>query len=339
MHTVKEFDGSSRDVITDRGDAGRRLDLVLRRHLADVAVATRTQIQAWIENGQVRVDGTPVRRVATRARSGARVSVVLPVRAARLGVTAEALPLDVVYEDDYLLAIDKPAGMVVHPGYRHTTGTLLNALFARARGWTAGQRPSLVGRLDRLTSGLVIVAKTAAVHAALQRARESPATERDYLAVVYGRVNARGAVNFRLASDAHQRQRVVVSAVHGSASLTRFERLAHVAARRAGLSLLRCRLVTGRRHQIRVHLAASGWPLVGDPDYGEPRWARILETTLADTVKAFSRQALHSWRTTFVHPVTCERLMLEAPVPEDLERLLVTTHLREFCRQPDGCRW
>jgi 23S rRNA pseudouridine1911/1915/1917 synthase len=326
----------SRNVITDRGDAGRRLDLVLRRHLADIAGATRTQIQVWIENGQVSVNGRPVRRVATRASSGARLSVVLPDRAVRIGMTAEDLPLDVLYEDDHLLAVNKPAGMVVHPGYRHPTGTLLNALLWRARGWTGGQRPSLVGRLDKLTSGLVVVAKTATVHASIQRARESTASKREYLAVVYGRVKARGAVDFRLASDPHQRRRVVVSSVHGVASLTRFERLAHVAAPHAGMSFLRCRLLTGRRHQIRVHLAASGWPLVGDPDYGEPRWARILDTTLADTVRAFPRQALHSWRAMFTHPVTRERLMLEAPVPEDFERLLVTTHLHEFGRHACG---
>ena len=103
---------ASRDVVTDRGDAGRRLDLVLRRHLADVAVATRTQIQVWIENGQVRVDGQPVRRVATRARSGAHVSILLPDRAPRIGVTAEDLALDVLYEDDHLLAVNKPAGIL-----------------------------------------------------------------------------------------------------------------------------------------------------------------------------------------------------------------------------------
>src|SRR5881392_503794 len=110
---------SVRTVITDRGDAGRRLDLVLRRHLADLGLATRTQIQAWIENGQVSVDGRPVRRVATRAASDARVSIVLPGGGVRPDPAPEDLPLDVVYEDDHLIAIDKPAGMVVHPGYRH----------------------------------------------------------------------------------------------------------------------------------------------------------------------------------------------------------------------------
>jgi 23S rRNA pseudouridine1911/1915/1917 synthase len=319
-----------RTIITDRGDAGRRLDLVLRRHLADLGLATRTQIQAWIENGQVNIDGRPVHRVATRATSGARVSIVLPNHEARPQPTAEDLPLDIVYEDDHLLAIDKPAGMVVHPGYRHTAGTLLNALLWRARGWRKGERPSLVGRLDRLTSGLVIVAKTAAVHAAMQRVRQAAASHREYLAIVYGRAKPRGAVEFRLAADPSRRRTVVVAPAHGAACLTRFDRLGHVAAPNVGLSLLRCRLVTGRRHQIRVHLAASGWPLVGDPDYGEPRWTRIVDMMLADTVRAFPRQALHSWRATFVHPVTHERLVLEAPVPADVAGLLAASGLREF---------
>jgi 23S rRNA pseudouridine1911/1915/1917 synthase len=319
------------EFIADRGDAGRRLDLVLRRHLTSMDTATRTRVQSWIENGQVTVNARPVRRVATRAALGDVVAVALPDEAPRPAMAAEDVSLNVLYEDDHLLALDKPAGVVVHPTYKHSAGTVMNALLWRARGWPATQRPSLVGRLDKLTSGIVVVAKTAAVHAILQRT--SASHEKDYLAVVYGRVNvARGQIDLRLGRDRGDRRRVVASATAGAASLTRFERLARVDAPRAGLSLLRCRLASGRTHQIRVHLAARGWPLVGDPAYGEPRWSQVSDPTLAAVLLAFPRQALHAWRVALTHPVTHDRLLLEAPVPTDLEDLLTVSGLSPVFR-------
>ena len=283
-------------------------------------------MQRWIENGHVTVNGSLVRRAAARAALGDVVAVTLPTRdehAPRRVMEAEDVRLDILHEDDHLLALDKPAGLVVHPTYKHTAGTLMNALLWYAREWPSGQRPSLVGRLDKLTSGIIIVAKTAALHAALQRELASSASEKDYLAVVYGRVNvARGEIGLRLGRDRGDRRRVVASATVGASSLTRFERLARVAAPRAGLSLVRCRLATGRTHQIRVHLAARGWPLVGDLTYGEPRWSQVTDATLAAALRTFPRQALHAWRVAVVHPITRERLLLEAPVPSDIEALL-----------------
>jgi 23S rRNA pseudouridine1911/1915/1917 synthase len=320
-----------RILIADRGDAGRRLDLVLHRHLTNVERATRTRVQAWIENGQVTVNGTPVCRVAARAALGDVMTVALPDAGPRPAMAAEDVRLDVLYEDDHLLALDKPPGVVVHPTYKHMERTVLNALLWHARGWPATQRPSLVGRLDKLTSGIVVVAKTAAAHAALQRT--SISSEKDYLAVVYGRVNvAHGQIDLRLGRDPSDRRRVVASATVGAPSLTRFERLARVAAPRAGLSLLRCRLATGRTHQVRVHLAARGWPLVGDPVYGEPRWSQVIDPALAATLVAFGRQALHAWRVVVTHPVSHDRLFLEAPVPLDFEGLLTASGLSPLFR-------
>ena len=322
----------------DRGDAGRRLDLVVRRHLTGVEAATRTRVQAWIERGHVSVNGAPVRRVSTRTALGDVVTVVLPAGTAesRAPMAAENVTLDVLYEDGHLLALDKPAGVVVHPTHAHGSGTVLNALLWHARDWPAGQRPSLAGRLDKLTSGILLIAKDAAVHAALQR---TP-IEKDYLAVVYGRVNvASGQIDLRLGRDRGDRRRVVASENVGAPSLTRFERLARVAAPRAGLSLLRARLVTGRTHQIRVHLAARGWPIVGDPVYGEPRWAHVTNAALAAMLREFPRQALHAWRMGFVHPVTRVQLALEASVPRDLEDLLLASGLsREFRNSLDRGR-
>ena len=317
-----------RQLTADRGDVGRRLDLVVRRHLLDLDTATRTRVQKWIEGGQVSVNDHVVRRVSTRAALGDVLRVVLPDEPPKRAAAAEDTELRVLFEDSYLLAIDKPAGVVVHPTYRHVQGTLLNALLWRARHWPAPARPSFIGRLDKQTSGVVLVAKTAAVHAAMQRIMAASASEKDYLAVVLGRVNvSRGAIELRLGRQPGDRRRVVASRTEGAASLTRFERLARVAAPRAGLALLRCRIVTGRMHQIRVHLAARGWPIVGDEKYGSQDDRRISDPALAAAVRGFPRQALHAWRVAFAHPITRQRVQIEAPVPEDLDALLRVTGL------------
>ena len=316
-----------RHLVADRGDAGHRLDLVLRRHLTDVRAASRTRVQRWIETGLVTVNGAAVRRVSSRVAFGDDVRIDLPDGADRppARAAAEDIGLSILYEDDHLLAIDKPAGMVVHPTYKHAEGTTLNALLWHARGWPAGDRPSLVGRLDKLTSGVVLVAKRASVHRALQRAMASADSEKSYLAVVHGRVNAaRGDIDLRLGPDASDRRRMVASLTRGQPSLTRFERV----ARGAEVTLLRCRLVTGRTHQIRVHLAARGWPLVGDPVYGDAARDARRGGALVETLHAFPRQALHAWRVAFVHPVTHARVTIEAPIPRDLADLLVATGLR-----------
>ena len=237
--------------------------------------------------------------------------------------------MDILYEDDHLLAVNKPAGTVVHPSYKNVAGTLLDALRAYSHDWPDDQRPSIVGRLDKLTSGIVVAAKTAALHALLQRAMAAREAEKDYLAVVYGRVEiASGEIDLRLRHDPTDRRMIVTSPAEGVASLTRFERLASVDAPAIGLSLLLCRLITGRRHQIRVHLAARGWPIVGDPVYGEPRWTEIVDPPLAETVRTFPRQALHAWRLAFTHPITRARLVVDAPPPRDLDDLLASTGLR-----------
>jgi 23S rRNA pseudouridine1911/1915/1917 synthase len=329
MHARDTTAEPYRTVIADRGDAGRRLDLVLRRHLRDDARATRTRVQAWIAAGHVRVNGRAVRRVAARTAVGDVVTIGLAGVRPRRMAAAEPIAIDVLYEDEWLLAVDKPPDMVVHPSYKHGSGTLLNALLWRAREWPRGARPSIVGRLDRLTSGVVIVAKTAAAHAALQRAMAGEDAEKNYLAVVYGRVRpARGTIDLRLAKDRRDRRMVVASAAAGAPSLTRFVRLACVAAPRAGLALVQCSLVTGRAHQIRAHMAARGWPIVGDPVYGEPRWRDVVDSALAEALRVFPRQALHARRVAFVHPVTHVRVAIEAALPQDFEELLQVSSLK-----------
>ena len=297
----------------DRGDAGERLDLVLRRHLTGLFGATRSRVQRWIAEGRVTVNGRPATRAAARVATGDAIALASDDLQMRGRPQPEAMPLSVLHEDETLLIVNKPAGLVVHPAYRHTSGTLLNGVLWHARHWPAPARPSIVGRLDRLTSGLVLIAKSRAVHAALQRTLASANSLKIYLAIVHGRVSpTRGDIDLALARAEHDRRRVTVSRERGAQSLTRYVRLSHA----GGLSLLQCQLLTGRLHQIRVHLRARGWPIVGDPVYG-----------LSHTTITFDRQALHAWRIAFDHPVTRVRLEVEAPLPVDMRDLMSRTGL------------
>jgi 23S rRNA pseudouridine1911/1915/1917 synthase len=242
------------------------------------------------------------------------------------------LALDILYEDDHLIAINKAAGIVVHPTYRHSDNTVMNALLWRARQWDGSHRPSIVNRLDKLTSGIVIGAKTARAHAALQRALAGDRAAKEYLAIVYGRVpRGAGTIDLGLRRDPRDRRRVV-TASDGAPSRTQWERLGRARAEPVGLALLKCRLVTGRMHQIRVHLASSGWPLVGDAKYGQPLWRDIADADLREAVRAFTRQALHAWRLSVTHPLTGVPLHIEAPPSADLQRLLATSGLVQFVR-------
>jgi 23S rRNA pseudouridine1911/1915/1917 synthase len=325
-----------RRLVADRGDGGRRLDLVVRRHLADLPKATRTQVQTWIAEGSVAVNGRPVRRAAARVAPGDAVTVALPTElcAPPPPMAAQPLTLDVLYEDEHLIAINKPPGLVVHPTYRHADGTVMNALLWQARGWHHSDRPSIVGRLDKLTSGIVLAAKHARAHAGLQRALAASAAEKRYLALVYGRVpSARGTIDLPLRRDPRDRRRVVAaSRTAGAPSETKYERLGRVRAAAVGLTLLECRLMTGRMHQIRVHLATAGWPIVGDAKYGQPIWRRIEDHTLREELRAFDRQALHAWRLAVRHPLTGAMLNVEAPLPADLQRLLTAAALVQCAR-------
>jgi 23S rRNA pseudouridine1911/1915/1917 synthase len=216
----------------------------------------------------------------------------------------EAVEIAVIHEDEALIAIDKPPGMVVHPTYRNWSGTLLNGVLWHVRG-RAGIEPSIVTRLDKDTSGVVLVALRPELHARIQRDAAAGRMKKEYLAIVRGTPTpASGSIALPLARSTEDRRRVVVTAT-GQTSQTDYEALSTV----NGYSLVRCELVTGRTHQIRVHLAARGWPIAGDCVYGEPH-------------AALTRQALHAWRLSLPHPVRREALQLEAPVPQDLRTFL-----------------
>ena len=293
-----------RAIALDRGDVGTRVDRVLFRHLRDVPGISRNKIQRLLEAGAVVINGRPAPRVSWRIAAGDTLSIELPERPGRQRPRAEALPLAILFEDDELLAVNKPPGQVAHPAFRNGTGTLVNALLAHAKNrWT----PGLINRLDRDTSGVVVVAKNARVQVALQRAMQHHAVDKEYLAIVQGKPTPRrGTIDLALDRDPWDRRRVMVRDRGGQPSVTRYERLGVSADGSA--SLVRCRLVTGRTHQIRVHLATRGWPIVGDVTYG------VKDVHMP-------RQALHAWRIAFDHPAGGERVIVEAPVPEDMRRL------------------
>ena len=295
----------------DRGDARLRLDQILVRRVSAVSRMSRNIAQQWIESGAVTVDRQPARRPSARVREGAAIEVTLPDTATRRSTPdAEAVDLEILYEDASLIAINKPPGIVVHPSYKQTSGTLLNAVLWRVRD-RVGATPGILTRLDKETSGIVVVALGPEVHAALQRDGAAGRIHKEYLAVVSGTPRpSSGTIREPLGRDPADRRRVIVTP-GGAASETRYQ----VIDSDSGVSIVRCELVTGRTHQIRVHLQSRGWPIVGDRLYG-----------IAD--ERIARQALHAWRITFPHPVTRDPVTIEAPIPEDmriLNRQLPTT--------------
>src|SRR6185295_358399 len=214
-------------------------------------------------------------------------------------------PLTIIHEDEQLIILDKPAGVVVHPTYKNTSGTLLNAVLWRVKG-RADAQPGILTRLDKGTTGVVVIALTPVAHATLQRDAAAGRVVKEYLALVHGTPEPpAGRVVLPLGRDAADRRRVVVRD-DGQYCETRYETIAQSTSTR---SLLRCTLVTGRTHQIRVHLAASGHPIVGDSLYGEPD-------------ESIARQALHAWRVALPHPVTRQRIEIEAPIPFDIGTLI-----------------
>jgi 23S rRNA pseudouridine1911/1915/1917 synthase len=307
-----------------------RVDLVILRHLAHEPGVSRARVQKWVAAGRVLVNERPAPRPAWRVAEGDRLQVDAREIRSRARPRAEARSLDVLFEDAHLIAINKPAGLVVHPSYRHPGGTLINALLHAAARWPSGDAPALLTRLDKMTSGVLLVAKRREVVARLQHEMRAERIEKDYLAVVHGVPSpARGTIDLALDRDPWDRRKVTVTDRGGQPAVTRYERLAisapgaetgtHPVAEDlipARYALVRCRLVTGRMHQIRVHRAARGWPLVGDPVYGRRGGP------------SFPRQALHAWRLAFTHPVTGERLEMVAPVPDDLRALLTELRLQ-----------
>jgi len=299
-------------------DAGARLDRWLSERLPALS---RMRIKALVEEGHVRVGGRRPKS-AYRVRAGDQVSVDVPAPAPD-GLEPEAIPLRVAFEDDHVLVVDKPPGMVTHPGAGQRTGTLAAAALAHAPG-IAGvggpRRPGIVHRLDKGTSGLIALAKTQAAYDALTAQLAARTVSRRYLALVHGRVKRdAGVIDAAIGRDPRSRVRMAVAREgRGKRAVTRFQ----VLERLGDCTYLECRLDTGRTHQIRVHLASLGFPLVGDATYGgrahEAGWPRELR----ELVAGLGGVALHAAGLEFTHPETGSRVQLVSPLPHRIGNLL-----------------
>ena len=295
--------------LTEPGDAGRRLDQFLQERLPQFS---RSRIQDWIRAGRVQVNGE-CRRPSHLLRAGETIDVD-PAEPPPLRATPEAIPLRVLYEDAVVVAIDKPAGMAVHAGAGVHSGTLVNALLNRfgALSGLAGElRPGIVHRLDRFTSGVLLVAKNDAAHRNMAAQFSSRQVEKVYLALVHGKVKQEsGRIDRPIARDPRRRTRMTARLAQGRAAWSEYR----VLRRWERFTLLEVRIGTGRTHQIRVHLSALGHPVVGDTLYGAP--ARI------EGLPPLGRYFLHAHRIRFRLPSTGDEISLVSPLPSELENWL-----------------
>lgn len=297
------------ELVVPDTSGGQRLDQALAALLPQ---HSRNRLQRWIRDACVDMDGTVVTEPKRKVLGGERLLLDLPDEAVSMAEQAEDIPLDIVFEDEALLVINKPAGLVVHPGSGNWNGTLMNALLHHLPGIAEVPRAGIVHRLDKDTSGLMVVAKTLEVQTDLVRQLQARTVKRQYLAIAQGLIRRDGGVDTPIGRHPVQRIKmaVVPESRGGKPALTWYRRLELF----AHCTLLECALETGRTHQIRVHMASIGHPLLGDPVYGkrDPR------------LPVFKRQALHATRLGLVHPVTTRVMQWEVPMPEDMRDLVET---------------
>ncbi len=305
----------------EAAEAGERLDRMLARRFGDLS---RTRLKHLVEDGRVSVDGATITNPSERVKPGQHWLVVVP-EAVAAQPAAQAMSLDIRYEDADLLVLQKPAGLVVHPAPGNADGTLVNALLAHCGESLAGiggvRRPGIVHRLDKDTSGLMVIAKTQAAHTRLAADFAARRIERAYLALVWGVPSPRtGEIEGAIGRNPTNRKKMAVVRRGGKPALTRYRVLKvfkDVAA------LVECRLATGRTHQIRVHLAESGHPLIGDPIYGRSRGRkRALPEPVRAALEAFPRQALHAIQLGFKHPSSAQQLDFTDDIPSDMKALV-----------------
>ena len=302
--------------------AGMRLDQVLAKLLPDYS---RSRLQDWITQEQVKVDGK-TSTIKQKVWGGEIIQVMPQSAPSEQPHQAENIALDVVFEDDSILIINKQAGLVVHPGSGNWEGTLLNALLHHAPPLAEIPRAGIVHRLDKDTSGLLVVAKTLTAQTSLVRQLQARTVRREYFALVYGEVERAGTVDAAIGRHPTQRTKMAI-VEDGKPAITHYS----VAERFPGCTLLRCKLETGRTHQIRVHLASIRHPLVGDSTY--LKGAQKCAPQLRDMLAPFPRQALHAAQLGLEHPVTGEWLEWQTPLPEDMAQLL--SQIRNTSHEPD----
>ena len=296
---------------------GQRLD----RALADLFPEySRSFLARLIDEGHVRIDTKVAGKTSQRVAAGQQIDIDIPPPAPST-IESQDIPLPILYEDADLVVIDKPAGMVVHPAAGHRDETLVNALLFHVRdlsGVGGEVRPGIVHRLDKDTSGVMVIAKNDEAHRKLTAAWHSDAVRKEYIAVVYGTPDpAKGTIDAPIGRDSRNRKRMAVVA-GGRRAVTDYE----VIERLRGVSVVRCRLRSGRTHQIRVHMKHIGHPIVGDPLYSGPQWRGIPDKRVQKALSSMSRQALHAARITFPHPRSAASMTFEAPMPADVTELI-----------------
>ncbi|WP_057956767.1 23S rRNA pseudouridine(1911/1915/1917) synthase RluD [endosymbiont of Ridgeia piscesae] len=293
--------------------AGRRLDQVVAEQFAQFS---RSRLQRWIKDGRLLLDGRPG-KPKQKVRGGERLELV-PQLEQEVTSRPQLIPLDILFEDESLLVVNKPAGLVVHPAVGNPDGTLLNALLHHFPAISQVPRGGIVHRLDKETSGLLVVAKTLQAQTALVAQLQARSMKREYRAFAQGVMTAGGKVDAPIGRHPVHRTRMAVVA-NGKPAVTHYR----VIERYRFHTDLRIQLETGRTHQIRVHMAQIRFPLVGDPVYGgRLRLPTGISDALAEGLRAFKRQALHARRLELVHPESGEQMSWEAPLPEDMEQLL-----------------
>lgn len=297
---------------------GFRLDRVLAELFPD---HSRSALARLVTEGHVLVDTVVVEKVSHRVSSGSTIRVEFPppVTAA---IESQDIPITILHEDEDIVVIDKPAGLVVHPAAGHRDQTLVNALLfhiSDLSGVGGELRPGIVHRLDKETSGVMVIAKHDEAHRKLTAAWNTDAVRKEYLALVYGTPReSKGTIDAAIGRDPRDRKRMAVVRSGGRQAITDYE----VVERLRGVSLVRCRLRTGRTHQIRVHMKHLGHPIVGDPVYSGPQWRGIPDKQSQKALSGFGRQALHAARLTITHPRSGDRMVFEAAIPPDLAELI-----------------
>lgn len=303
----------TRVVVVPRESDGARLD----RALSDLfPEQSRSYLARLVDQGHVSIDTKRAAKTSLRVAAGQSISVDFPPPAPA-AVESQEIPLSILHEDDDLVVIDKPAGLVVHPAAGHADETLVNALLFHVKdlsGVGGEIRPGIVHRLDKDTSGVMVIAKNDRAHRALSEAWGTDRVRKEYIALVYGAPKQdRGTIDAPIGRDPRDRKRMAVLK-GGRTATTDYE----VVERFRYVSVIRCTLRTGRTHQIRVHLKHLGHPIVGDPVYSGPQWHGIPDKLLQKVLSSIKRQALHAAKLTFDHPSSGERVSFEAPVPEDM---------------------